>query len=122
LIDKKATLCNLPFESLLPPPQNQLKLTLPSNTSITTPQKHRPPQQAADLTPQAGLIHSEVQQHNIDDTIDRELIRHALPVMLGRSETSKERVVLEVTATNLQRSLGTMLSYHVSKHHGKEVG
>ena len=67
------------------------------------------------------MIHSEVQQHNIDDTIDRELIRQAMPVILGSEATASKGVVLKVAATNLQRSLGTMLSYHVSKHHGKAV-
>jgi len=71
---------------------------------------------AADLNPDAGLIHSEVQDHEIGATIDRDLITEAMPALEHGTA-----VVLETKlATNLQRTLGTMLSYEVSKRYGKE--
>jgi hypothetical protein len=69
---------------------------------------------SATINPQAiAITHTEHQDHEIDATVDRELISEAKAALEHGTP-----VVLRKRATNLQRTLGTMLSYEVSKRHG----
>ena len=70
---------------------------------------------AASLNPDAGIIHTEVQDHELDMKIDNQILADAMPAL----ETGTP-VQIGYTADNLSRTLGTMLSYEVSKRYGKE--
>ena len=70
---------------------------------------------ASELNPSAGVRNLTGQYHGIDVAKDNELIEKAMPAL-----ESKTPVVIEDTVTNLNRTLGTMLSCEVSKRHGKE--
>ena len=54
------------------------------------------------------------QDHGIDDILDRRLIEHATPAL-----EHGEKVRVELPITNLDRTVGTMLSHHVSKKWGE---
>ena len=55
------------------------------------------------------------QDHLLEQALDNELIKQAMPALEGKSQVS-----IELPVTNLNRTVGTMLSYHISKRHGKE--
>ena len=55
------------------------------------------------------------QDHLLEQALDNELIRQAMPALEGKSQVS-----IDLPVTNLNRTVGTMLSYHISKRHGKE--
>ena len=70
---------------------------------------------ASELNPSAGIRNLTKQNHGLDLKKDVELIQKAK----GAIET-KTPVVIEHEIENLDRTLGTMLSYEVSKRYGKE--
>jgi glutamate synthase (NADH) len=70
---------------------------------------------ASELNPSAGIRNLTTQYHGLDLKKDNSLIekaKHALE--------NKEPVIIEDEINNLDRSLGTMLSYEVSTKYGKE--
>ena len=70
---------------------------------------------ASELNPSAGIVNHTTQNHGLELKKDNEFIRKAKPAL-----ESKEPVVIEDFTTNLDRTLGTMLSYEVSKRYGAE--
>merc|ERR1712151_24112 len=61
---------------------------------------------AAELNPTAGLKNASTQYHGLDKAIDNIFIAKAKDAL-----ESKTPVVIEETVTNLDRTMGTMLSY-----------
>ena len=61
----------------------------------------------------AGVRKTQQQEHAIDGVLDRKLIAQAQ----GALENG-QRTVIESPITNLDRTVGTMLSHEVSKRHG----
>jgi glutamate synthase (NADPH) large chain len=62
-----------------------------------------------------GVFCSQKQDHGIDRALDNELIAKAKPAL-----ENGEKVVIEQTVKNINRTVGTMLSYNVSKRYGEE--
>jgi glutamate synthase domain-containing protein 3 len=69
---------------------------------------------ASELNPSAGIRNLTTQYHGLDLKKDNSLIEKAQAAL-----EFKEPVVIEDDINNLDRSLGTMLSYEVSTRHGK---
>jgi len=69
---------------------------------------------AQELNAAAELIKSVEQEHLLEEALDNELIRLAAPAL---NEGVAVRIDHEVT--NLNRSVGTMLSYQISKKFGR---
>ena len=67
-----------------------------------------------DVAPKVGLFCSQKQNHNIDKSLDHELIAKARPAL-----ERGERVEFEQRIRNVNRTVGTMLSYHISKKYGE---
>ncbi|HMP89514.1 MAG TPA: glutamate synthase large subunit [Kiritimatiellia bacterium] len=61
-----------------------------------------------------GIYCSQKQDHGIDRALDNVLIEKARPAI-----ERGEKVVIEQPIRNINRTFGTMLSYHVSKRHGE---
>ena len=59
------------------------------------------------------VYHCETQIHHIDDILDREFIKQAMPALENR-----EPVKLEMNISNFNRSAGAMLSGEVAKRYG----
>jgi glutamate synthase (NADPH) large chain len=57
----------------------------------------------------------ETQTHQIEDVLDRELIRRATPAL-----EKKERVNIEFSISNVDRAVGTMLSGEVARRYGNQ--
>lgn len=70
---------------------------------------------ASELNPSAGIIQTSSQYHGLDIAKDNELIKQAQSALADGTP-----VIIEDTITNLNRTCGTMLSYHISKKYGKE--
>lgn len=70
---------------------------------------------ASELNPSAGVVNRTTQNHNLHLKKDNKFIELAKPAL-----EQKEKVVIEDETTNLDRTLGTMLSYEVSKRFGGE--
>jgi len=70
---------------------------------------------SAELNPSAGVRNLTTQYHGLDKAIDNSFIEKAKDAL-----ENKTPVVIEDTVTNLDRTMGTMLSYEVSKRHGLE--
>lgn len=70
---------------------------------------------ASELNPSTGIINRTTQEHNLHLKKDNEFIEKAAPAL-----ESGETVVIEDETNNLDRTLGTMLSYEVSKRYGAE--
>jgi glutamate synthase domain-containing protein 3 len=70
---------------------------------------------ASELNPAAGIRNLTTQYHGLDIALDNSLIERAMPAL-----ENKTPVVIEDYAQNTNRTLGTMLSYEVSKRHGGE--
>merc|ERR1712023_72181 len=62
-----------------------------------------------------GVTHNMLQDHELNMKIDNELIAEAAPALENGTP-----VDIVKYADNEQRSVGTMLSYEVSKKYGKE--
>lgn len=69
---------------------------------------------AGDLNPSTGILNTSSQDHGIDATLDRHLIEMSQPAL-----NEGVPVTIETSVTNLDRTVGTMLSYEVSKKFGK---
>ena len=70
---------------------------------------------ASELNPSTGIYNTTTQYHGLDVAKDNHLIEKAMPAL-----EDKKPVVIEDTCDNLQRTIGTMLSYEVSTRHGAE--
>ncbi len=68
---------------------------------------------AAPTRPDASVIKSRDQRHHLEETLDQELIRRARPALENR-----ESVTIEMQVSNVNRTLGTLLSNHVVRRHG----
>ena len=63
--------------------------------------------------PGSTLYCSKAQDHGLEAALDHELIRLARPAI-----DSGERVEAEIQIRNVNRTVGTLLSYEISKRHG----
>jgi glutamate synthase domain-containing protein 3 len=70
---------------------------------------------ASELNPSAGVRNLTTQYHGLDIAKDNEFIEAAAEAL-----ENKTPVVINGECTNINRTLGTMLSYEVSKRHGEE--
>jgi glutamate synthase domain-containing protein 3 len=70
---------------------------------------------ASELNPSAGVYNMTRQDHGLDKAIDNSLIERAMEAL-----ENKTPVVIEDQCENINRTLGTMLSYEVSKRYGGE--
>mmetsp|Transcript_15721 Transcript_15721/g.43366 ORF Transcript_15721/g.43366 Transcript_15721/m.43366 type:complete len:1605 (-) Transcript_15721:48-4862(-) len=70
---------------------------------------------ASELNPAAGIRNLTGQYHGLDVAKDNDLIAQAEPALENGTP-----VVIEDYTENINRTLGTMLSYQVSKKYGKE--
>jgi glutamate synthase (NADPH/NADH) len=70
---------------------------------------------ASELNPSAGVYNMTRQDHGLDKAIDNSLIKRAMEAL-----ENKTPVVIEDRCENIDRTLGTMLSYEVSKRYGGE--
>jgi glutamate synthase domain-containing protein 3 len=70
---------------------------------------------ASELNPSAGVRNLTTQYHGLDVAKDNEFIAAAADAL-----ENKTPVVIEDVCTNVNRTVGTMLSYEVSKRWGKE--
>ncbi len=70
---------------------------------------------ATELNPGAGIVKAVEQDHELDQALDNSLIEQAKPAL-----EDGVPVVIESEITNLDRTAGTMLSYHISKKFGRE--
>jgi len=70
---------------------------------------------ASELNPAAGIRNLTGQHHSLDIAKDNEFIEKAKAAL-----ENQEPIVIEDEINNLNRSLGTMLSYNVSRKYGKE--
>jgi glutamate synthase (NADH) len=70
---------------------------------------------ASELNPSAGVLNRTTQNHGLERKKDNEFIAKAKAAL-----EKKEPVVIEDMTDNLDRTLGTMLSYEVSKRWGGE--
>lgn len=70
---------------------------------------------ASELNPSAGIYNMTGQDHGLDKAIDNSFIMKAKEAL-----ENKTPVVIEDLCENIDRTLGTMLSYEVSKRHGGE--
>jgi glutamate synthase domain-containing protein 3 len=70
---------------------------------------------ASELNPSAGVRNLTTQYHGLDVAKDNEFIAAAADAL-----EKKTPVVIEDVCTNVNRTMGTMLSYEVSKRWGKE--
>jgi len=70
---------------------------------------------ASELNPAAGIRNLTTQYHGLDVAKDNVLIEKAADALENGTP-----VVFQETCTNLNRTLGTMLSYEVSKRYGKD--
>lgn len=70
---------------------------------------------AASLNEGAKIIHTELQDHQLDIALDNMLIEKSKPAL-----EQGVPVKIEGEITNLNRTVGTMLSYEISKKFGKQ--
>jgi len=70
---------------------------------------------ASELNPSAGIRNLTKQYHGLDVAKDNKIIELAKPAL-----DEGTPVVIDEEINNLNRTFGTMLSYHVSKKYGKE--
>lgn len=67
------------------------------------------------LNPKAGIVKEMEQDHLLERALDMTLVEKAKAAL-----ESKTPVSIDLPVTNLNRTVGTILSYHISKKHGKE--
>ena len=70
---------------------------------------------SAKLNEKAGRVRTKSQDHKLDEALDNQLISRARAA-LERGDS----VAMELPVSNLDRSVGATLSYHVSKRYGAE--
>ncbi|MEM7392194.1 MAG: glutamate synthase subunit alpha, partial [Verrucomicrobiota bacterium] len=68
-----------------------------------------------DAPSHVGIYCTEKQDHGLDKALDNKLIELAQPAI-----QNGEKVEEEIKILNINRTLGTMLSYHISKKYGEE--
>jgi glutamate synthase domain-containing protein 2/glutamate synthase domain-containing protein 1/glutamate synthase domain-containing protein 3 len=68
---------------------------------------------APDVPPRVGRYCSQPQNHNLDKALDHQLIAKAKPAL-----ERGEKVEFEQRIRNVNRTVGTMLSWHISKRYG----
>jgi glutamate synthase (NADPH/NADH) large chain len=71
---------------------------------------HRP-----QVGPEVATWHSETQDHGLEKALDNRLIELAKPAIERR-----EKVTIEIPIRNINRTVGTMLSYEVASRYGHE--
>jgi glutamate synthase (NADPH/NADH) large chain len=67
------------------------------------------------MPPEVALYNTEKQDHGLEKALDNRLIELAQPA-LARGE----KVTIEMPIRNINRTVGTMLSYHVARRYGHE--
>ena len=70
---------------------------------------------AQQLNPKAGIVKSMQQDHELYNALDNELVKRAQPAL-----NDGVPVHIEANVSNLNRTVGTMLSYEISKKFGKD--
>jgi glutamate synthase domain-containing protein 3 len=70
---------------------------------------------SSSLNPEAGVRHLMGQDHQLELALDNSFISKSADAL-----KTKKPVYLEYPVNNLNRTVGTMLSYHVSKQYGEE--
>eukprot|EP00968_Pinguiococcus_pyrenoidosus_P026973 scaffold7344_cov242-Pinguiococcus_pyrenoidosus.AAC.9 len=70
---------------------------------------------ASELNPDAGTIKTMEQDHELELALDNELVAQAKDAL-----ENGEKVVIDLPVTNLNRTVGTILSWNVSKKYGEE--
>jgi glutamate synthase domain-containing protein 3 len=70
---------------------------------------------ASELNPSAGVRNLTTQEHNLHLKVDNKFIEQAKDAL-----ENKTPVVIEGETNNLDRTLGTILSYEISKRYGAE--
>jgi len=63
--------------------------------------------------PGVGIYHTDTQDHGLDKALDNELIRLAQPALKDRTP-----VKIDLTVSNINRTVGTMLSGEVARRYG----
>jgi glutamate synthase (NADPH) large chain len=67
------------------------------------------------MPPEVARYHCEPQDHGLDKVLDRRLIELARPALERR-----EKVTIETPIRNINRTVGTMLSYEIARRYGHE--
>jgi glutamate synthase (NADPH/NADH) large chain len=67
------------------------------------------------MPPEVSRFNNEVQNHGLEKALDNRLIELAQPALERR-----EKVAIEMPIRNINRTVGTMLSYEVAKRYGHE--
>src|SRR5262249_13913080 len=67
------------------------------------------------MPPEVALYNREKQDHGLEKALDNRLIELAQPAL-----ERGEKVTIEMPIRNINRTAGTMLSYHVAKRYGHE--
>jgi len=67
------------------------------------------------MPPEVARFHCEKQNHALEKALDNRLIELARPALERR-----EKVVIEMPIRNINRTVGTMLSYEIAKRFGHE--
>jgi glutamate synthase domain-containing protein 3 len=70
---------------------------------------------AQTLNERAGVVKTMDQDHLLSQALDNEIVRQAAPALEAGTP-----VAMDLPVTNLNRTVGTMLSYHISKRYGKD--
>jgi glutamate synthase domain-containing protein 3 len=70
-----------------------------------------PPQMPADV----ARLHCETQNHGLEKALDNRLIELAQPAL-----ERGEKVSIDMPIRNINRTVGTMLSYEIARRHGHE--
>jgi glutamate synthase domain-containing protein 2/glutamate synthase domain-containing protein 3 len=67
------------------------------------------------MPPEVSRFHNEVQSHGLEKALDNRLIELAAPALERR-----EKVSIEMPIRNINRTVGTMLSYEVARRYGHD--
>ncbi|HEX7053952.1 MAG TPA: glutamate synthase large subunit [Burkholderiales bacterium] len=67
------------------------------------------------MPPEVSRFHNEAQNHGLEKALDNRLIELAAPALERR-----EKVTIEMPIRNINRTVGTMLSYEVARRYGHE--
>jgi len=68
-----------------------------------------------DVPPAVGTYCTQRQDHGLDRALDNELIRRAAPAL-----ADGQKVEMDIEIRNVQRTVGTLLSYHISRRYGAD--
>jgi glutamate synthase (NADPH) large chain len=67
------------------------------------------------MPPEVSRFHDEVQHHGLEKALDNRLIELARPAL-----ERGEKVAIEIPIRNINRTVGTMLSYEIAKRYGHD--